>query len=368
MAGHYFQFPLCLLAYGQDKNERIDAIVSHNVVSFAIREGNAVTRKFLKKSQDALDVSCPDPMAHEHRWSNAQAFVRDRERAYGNDALVRIGAELVWDCKKGALSFREFSLLCALNSVIGGSRKPKRVTEPSLRVRAAGYKSWKVFEAAVPARQRKAKLLTVNQVRYSLERLHSRRLLARARVGAKTVKYMTGVSDEDLRRLLIQTETFSVRFKQDRAGGDAAMRAAIQAIREKPINVVSPINVGKVAEPENSTNTPDPSRNGGDMSNDMVPDMGNDINVSISNESTLTGSLLNESSSNESKSNDVFVPSDLEGEKEESGYVIEGRFLTIDEANRLAVSNPSTLEALAKTAKRAVRRGDAVIELTERQT
>src|SRR5438105_3745503 len=68
---------------------------------------------------------------------------------------------------------------------------PKGITEPSIRVRAAGYKSWKIAQSELASDQsRAASFLSPHQVRYTLEQLHSRHFFARARVGAKTVKYM----------------------------------------------------------------------------------------------------------------------------------------------------------------------------------
>ena len=206
MAG-YFHFPLCLLAYGDDEKKRLHFIISYNVVTFARGSGKKLTLESLEAAQEALGVACEDPFAHENRWAHADPFVQRRERAHGKDAFVRIGCQLVWDCLSGALSYREFSLLCALNSVLGRTKRPKRITQPSLRVRAAGYKSWKDFQADVPAEQRKDKLLTQWQARHSLDLLHARKLFARMGDGGRWVFYLAGVSDEELRELVIQKKT-----------------------------------------------------------------------------------------------------------------------------------------------------------------
>jgi len=77
----------------------------------------------------------------------------------------------------------------------------------------------------------------VDQLRYSLKKLHGRKLFARARVGAKTVKYQRGVTDDQLRAELLQSETYEARSQADHARKDAELRAAIKSVKQQRINV-----------------------------------------------------------------------------------------------------------------------------------
>src|SRR5262249_27961165 len=128
------------------------------------------------------------------------------------------------------LTYRELSILCAINSVIGKRHcKPIRITERTIRVRAAGYKSSAVLNRELARRpSRTMQLMTPNQVRYTLEKLHARRFFARARVGARTVKYMIGMSDTKLRELLRQSETRFSRFRAERAQKDQELMRMIR--------------------------------------------------------------------------------------------------------------------------------------------
>ena len=140
------------------------------------------------------------------------------------------------------------------------------MTEPSIRARAAGFKSWKIARLELPADElRKARFLTVDQVRYTLEQLHQRHLFARARVGAKTVKYMLGVTDDQLRTLLQQRETYKLHFKAERIKKDAELMATIRSAKRRPINVGKAQNT--------VVSVPTQSRHGNDISPDMVPDI-----------------------------------------------------------------------------------------------
>jgi hypothetical protein len=210
----YFQFPLCLLAFGEDYKQRLQYIVSYCLYQQAKRTNPKFPRSARNGSLDEaanfLGVSTRSHSSTITRWKGADSFVCRWERHYGRDARVRIATLLLWEThNKSGVSYREFSILCAINSIIGNGRfVPKRITEPSIRVRAAGFKSWTIARLELPADDlRKARLLTVDQVRYTLEKLHQRHLFARARVGAKTVKYMLGVTDDQLRALLRQRET-----------------------------------------------------------------------------------------------------------------------------------------------------------------
>jgi hypothetical protein len=232
----YFQFPLCLLAFRSEYKDRLQHIVSYCLCEHAQRlnrtSGDVLGNTALDEAAKFLHVNIPSPDTVIDRWKAATRFIRQREGRYGRDASVRIATALLWEAHNNTgLTYREFSILCAINSVIGNKRfAPRRITEPSIRVRAAGFKSWTVANPELARdKSRKAQLLTPHQMRYTLESLHQRKLFARARVGAKTVKYMVGVSDDALRVLLLQSETYRPRFKVERAKKDRELMMAIRS-------------------------------------------------------------------------------------------------------------------------------------------
>jgi hypothetical protein len=238
----YFHFPLCLLAFRSDYKDRLQHVVSYclceraqplNRTSTGVPENTA-----LYEAAKFLHVNISSPEANIHRWKAATRFIRQWEGRYGRDASVRIATSLLWEAHDNTgLTYREFSILCAINSVIGNKRSVAiRITEPSIRVRAAGFKSWKVANVEPGESQ----LLTPHQVRYTLERLHRRKFFARARVGAKTVKYMVGVSDDALRTSLLQSETYRSRFKAERAQKDRELMRAIRSANQAASNLYRP--------------------------------------------------------------------------------------------------------------------------------
>jgi hypothetical protein len=202
----YFQFPLCLLAFGEDYKERLQKIVNYCLYEQARRTKSA---RFPSLNRAATFFGVTIECLHKDiisEWKEANAFVCQWEGRYGKDPFVRTGTTLLWEAHDNTgLTYREFSVLCAINSIIGSRSTPMRITQPSIRVRAAGFKSWNVAKSELPSDELgEARLLTIDQVRYTLEKLHERKLFARARVGAKTVKYMLRVTDDELRSRLLQ--------------------------------------------------------------------------------------------------------------------------------------------------------------------
>jgi hypothetical protein len=277
----YFQFPLCLLAFGAEYKERLQAIISYCLCEGARRRNPKFSKSARSTSLDDaatfLGVTIGSHDSTICRWKEADRFVCQWRRRYGKDALVRIGTTLLWEAYNDTgLTYREFSVLCAINSIFGSRSTPMRITEPSIRVRAAGFKSWTIAQSELPSDElRKSTLLTADQVRYTLKKLHQRRFFARARVGTRTVKYMLGVSDDELRAILLQRETYGLRFQAERAKKDGELMVAIRSAKRRPINV------GKDQSETNSVPTQSRHRN------DMVPD----INIcSLNNGSFNNGS------------------------------------------------------------------------------
>jgi hypothetical protein len=293
---NYFQFPLCLLAYLKHEHGRLSAIIDYNVVNYAKKKLGSTKRDAIYTAAEVLGVNYRNtPGSHiVQRWKEASEFVERFEMRHGKDARVRIASSLLWDCYKGKLPYREFCMLCALNSILGKTTGPKRVTQPSIRVRAAGYKSWDALRADIPKERWPEILLSEDKVRYGLKKLYRRGFFDRARTGARTVLYMVG-SGVDIRAKIIEREKRNAE-KARHAEKDRQLRALIKEIRRPAINVgkASPINDGK-SEQKTSRHNPDTVP-------DMIPDMVTDINKSSLIEA------FNESVPNECVPNSACAP------------------------------------------------------------
>jgi hypothetical protein len=294
----YFQFPLCLLAFGKDYKERLQHIVSYCVCEQARRTNPTFPESTLDSSLDQaasfLHVSIGSYDRTISQWKEADSFVDRWKGRYGKDALVRIGTSLLWEAHNGTgVSYREFSILCAINSIIGKRRTtPRRITEPRIRARAAGFKSWHVAQSELESDKRgKERLLTIDQVRYTLKNLHQRGFFARARVSARRVMYMLGVTNDQLHALLLPRETYRSRFNVERAKKDAELMAAIRAAKQ------APNDIGRDRDAVMSVPIEPRHHNG--MSPDIVPDINScSLNNGSCNNSTRNKAPLSLESGN----------------------------------------------------------------------
>jgi hypothetical protein len=109
----YFQFPLCLLALGEDHQERLQHIVSYCLYEQAKRRNPKFPRSArngsLEEAANFLGVNIRSPDSTTSRWREADGFVRNWEQRYGKDARVRIGTKLLWGAyDNSGVSYREF--------------------------------------------------------------------------------------------------------------------------------------------------------------------------------------------------------------------------------------------------------------------
>jgi hypothetical protein len=248
--GTFFTFPLCLLAIpAQNEKHRLQLIVSH-ALRRAGDKGNIHTddvRRYIVEH----DVSGYNNKSEAHQTlirgaiicrvdllhlpSTAESlrqcnlFVDEHQRRYGSDALVFISTELFWGCHNAdEPSFREFTLLCAINSICGLKSPPAPVLirRTMLIARQLGFKSPAVMRAAKKPEQIP---LTTKQLRNALDCLETRNLIRRCQASRTCVYFTTSLSEEELRekvkkrveqRRLVQTrreldrQWLSVRPKQ----------------------------------------------------------------------------------------------------------------------------------------------------------
>src|SRR5262245_12003724 len=93
-------------------------------------------------------------------------------------------ADLIWNTKEGEFSWRHFSVLAAIYSVIGDNVKPVLINRNMIRCRALGYKTPGVMTTALSERTDGARPLTDPQIKYDLDRLQQWGYFARVNPAA----------------------------------------------------------------------------------------------------------------------------------------------------------------------------------------
>ena len=215
--GKFLTFPLPLLFPMEDHKRTLERIVYYCVMTVGAQSAAAlgedavdqiVERK--EKAKDFrdcdehrqiviganhLNVNIPCIREALKQAGEATAIVNVAEAQCGRSPLVFIGAVLLWGCKDSDFpTYRDFTVTCAVNSVIGLTRKtPVLIRREMLRARAAGFKTPKAYESfkspylesgrydtpLVDPRYAPRARLTTSELRTALDRLEEARMFVR---------------------------------------------------------------------------------------------------------------------------------------------------------------------------------------------
>lgn len=193
MSRNFFRFPLRALARFDDERERLEKLVGYCVMDTGRKllddEGESYS------SRAAWELGCELLNVNSTGTNAPQYFQKDHDemaRACGTEkqAKVTIATSFFWNCLYGLrgqqaerpLSYREFSVLCAVLSKTGD--KPfASCSWREIQRRALGYAGEHEMTAHLAARDDKAAPLSRQQIRDTLDTLARNRFLARYAVG-----------------------------------------------------------------------------------------------------------------------------------------------------------------------------------------
>jgi hypothetical protein len=251
MGKRYFQFPLCVLSFGCDINERLNGIMSLGCVEMGIKQWQQFSpaqqnfrRSYppppslceckidLSKNEELqvvagceyLNIVCQNVKGILAYYARVTRFINDFERKHGTDARVRIREDWLFEVlgNKG-MSYPQFAVLAAIYSIIGEAETPVLITREFIWKRAHGFKSDRVFRTEMDGRP---PFLTERQVRSIIERLHYRRFFARRTYGRRQTYYSHRMTSKALAE-----QVFSAKIQRSlatqarrRAGADLTNR------------------------------------------------------------------------------------------------------------------------------------------------
>lgn len=253
----YFQFPLCLLAYGKDVHTRLNYLVSFCCVDTgkiianqtpqeerliaADEKASRMGHKFKgykreNKNQvaallgaDLLEVQFPDVEIIVNEWECTDVHRFDFEKVHGCDVKVRIATSFLWETlEKSGMSYREFSVLCAIYSSIGSKKHPVRITRQMIQSRQLGYKSFKIMKMELSARADGLQPLSLRQIGYTVDALHERGFFSRARANERQTYYSNRFTQKEMEERLFKSKTFSKSFQQTRRDNDRLLMERIK--------------------------------------------------------------------------------------------------------------------------------------------
>ena len=258
--GHYFQVPLCALAFGASDKERLAAIISYGVVKAGEKEWQKLSDVLRREFINALvkPARLPDDFNFQNPrhvvvacganktnvnldsieitlelHGTLDRFCRAFEQRHGRDPMVRLKSSLVFEARDGGgITPLELSVLAAIFSVVGRKHGPVLVTLDRIRRCVLGYKTQKVMAAEFAQRKDGNQPLTDWILRSILDRLHRRKFYARSTYGLRMTYYRHRMTNNQLRKAIVDMKTFGFAHKLLSRHDDKTMTAAIRNFRD----------------------------------------------------------------------------------------------------------------------------------------
>jgi len=257
---HYFQFPLCALSFGPTLDERLNAIITYSVAEAGSRLFRKLTaaeqQDFLAQRRQAgpmpsgfnkhswvhqatlfgaqaLNVTLGHFVGLVDEYHRLREYIAAFEARHGRDAKVRIKTAWLFAARDHrGISYREFSVLCGIFSVIG-DKKLAIITRNRIRRCALGYRTQAIMDSELPRRTDKAHPLTERQLRDTIEQLHRNRFFARCTVARRITYYSIRLDNEAMRKKVLERRTHAGFFRASQAAQNQALTAAIEQQRRE---------------------------------------------------------------------------------------------------------------------------------------
>lgn len=211
------EFPLCCLSYPGNERKKIDLIISYCIcerskkIKFNINnridellEKGKQPYGFSKKSMEHCRILLA---AHElgillgsisHTKDSHMDLlnhISKYEMKHGKDAYCRIGKNLCFEARDGQFPFRQFAIICAIQSILGKTKKYKRITKDRIRYAMWGYKT-----KAIASNENISSeiLLSDRQLGTAIEILHSKKFFSKFTYANRQTFFSTRLSDAEL--------------------------------------------------------------------------------------------------------------------------------------------------------------------------
>lgn len=227
-----FEFPLCCLSFPVDELKKIEMIISYCIVQHSRKIESKIEKRvnellgfqkiptgFNKKSlthkkillaADELGISLGN--IHNNIQSHELLFehIKNYKLKHGKDSFCKVGKALCFETREGQFPYRQFAVLCAIQSVIGKKAKFKRITKDRLRFAMHGYKS---KEVALKELKGDVKLLSDRQLGTAIEILHAKKFFSKFTYANRQSFFSTRLDDNELFEAVKSSKIFWAKLK-----------------------------------------------------------------------------------------------------------------------------------------------------------
>jgi hypothetical protein len=216
MDGVMLEFPLCCLSYPVDNGQKVGMIISYCIVEHSKKVSSFIHKRIRELGRelpvdfdeieelhskivlagDELGItvsSIKNTLCHHQLLLN---FISDFTDKYGKDAFCRIGKKLCFEARDGKFEYSLFTVLCAIQSILGKRKPYCRITKDRIRYRMNGYRSKKIAEMEIID---KSLLLSDRQIGNRIKILYGKNFFAKFTYAQRQTFYSTRLTNEELR-------------------------------------------------------------------------------------------------------------------------------------------------------------------------
>jgi hypothetical protein len=226
--GKFIEFPLSCLSYPTDKMESILAFCimkeARKIKYLHKNNAKGINEEYFPQDFDKNDKWCllitiaafnlrikiKSYARIKELGSAINIYVNNYTEKYGDDAYCRIGKNLFVDTMNKRFDYKQFTVLCAINSIIGKQSEYKRITKDKILYRMLGYKSKEIFCSEYKLDVR---LLTRRQLERIINSLHEKNFFGKFTYAKRISYYSTKLDDEQLRKRVLQNKLKTEKHK-----------------------------------------------------------------------------------------------------------------------------------------------------------
>lgn len=235
----YIQFPLFLLAYGPENDEKTlwKKFFCYSLLEYSSemlnKESNSGGSKFIQDSISDREEYYNEKGDEEDELHNALIFVLDRLElrldsecvhqyhaemsehlkkiaSDGNDALVRIKSDFLIgeDSNRSGINYFDLRVLSAIYSVIG-QKKYALIRREQIGMRALGFRNNKLYEPFQTSLPRPS----IKKLRHSLDKLEAKGFFTSVTVKKRMTYHSIRMPQAELAKLLSSPRTSPQRSR-----------------------------------------------------------------------------------------------------------------------------------------------------------
>jgi hypothetical protein len=225
MDGVMLEFPLCCLSIPEDDIDKIEMIISYCIVEHSLKVNSYIHKRIRELQRrlptdfedfdeshskivlaaDELGISISSIEKNQSNHQRVSSYIATFTEKNGKDAFCRIGKEICFETKTKKFDYSLFTILCAIQSIIGKKKLYCRITKDRVRYRMHGYKSKEVAEESMID---KSILLSDRQIGIRINTLNGKNLISKFTYAKRQTFYSTRLTDEELRERVKESKLY----------------------------------------------------------------------------------------------------------------------------------------------------------------